>query len=183
MNLTNENVLFMLMGGAFTIIIILMLRLKKKSKNSHKWRKKSAKKTLKKLSMFQNNGQMFMYLRSIDPFVFEEMILYALSLRDDVEIIEATRYTGDGGIDGTFIWKTGNYKKKVLIQAKRYRNHINKKHIDDFCVVLANEGADMGMFVHTGRTGKGSKEILKNCHKMRLYSGEKMLSLLFNSKL
>jgi restriction system protein len=165
--------LFYILFGLFFLSYFLYQKFK--TKKSHKWRRKSAKQTVEKLRKFSNNAHRLSYLRKVDPFVFEEMILYSLSLRKDVKIIKANRYTGDGGIDGRFIFKGHT----VLIQAKRYTNYIQKKHVEEFCEVLRKENA-YGLFVHTGKTGKKTRESF--CDNLKLISGEKMLDLLFKSE-
>lgn len=45
--------------------------------NRHQRRRKKAQKVANKLKTFTENGQILTYLRKIDPFVFEEMLLNA----------------------------------------------------------------------------------------------------------
>jgi restriction system protein len=174
------------------ILISLLFLFKKKGKrvkrsrkirknNSKDWRINSAYKTLEKIKKIDNNAQRFSYLRKVDPFVFEEMILNSLSSIENVTIQRNKRYTGDGGFDGTFYYENNGVVQKILIQAKRYSSHINPQHIKEFCEVVKKENADFGIFVHTGKTGKN---VWKNvCEKVFIYSGEKMLNLLLKNKL
>lgn len=67
------------------------------------------------------------YLRKIDPFVFEELLLEGFEAHG-FRTIRNKRYTGDGGIDGQVI--IGKYR--YLIQAKRYRGHIALQHVQEF---------------------------------------------------
>lgn len=64
------------------------------------------------------------------------------------EIGRNFRYTGDGGIDGRVLIAD----KLYLIQAKRYRSHINLQHIRNFHQAIVREKAPGGFFVHTGKT-------------------------------
>lgn len=176
----NDQTLLILIASL--LIVSLLLTSKKREKYSHRWRKRSARKTLEKLQTFESNAQIFSYLRKIDAFVFEEMILLALDSRDDIKIIKSHRYTGDHGIDGQFIWRDGDISKKVLIQAKRYTGYINKQHAEDFCEVVKTRGADIGLFVHTGKTGRYTKQSFDGCDKVKVVSGQKMLNLLFKSE-
>ena len=87
-------------------------------------------------------------LRVICPFVFEELLLH--SLGDAGFRVERSCYTHDGGIDGTFWDQDGD---KFLLQAKRYSEEIDPDHILDFAgVVLRDEEATGGLFIHTGIT-------------------------------
>lgn len=52
-----------------------------------------------KINTFPHFGQKIAYLRKIDPFVFEELLLEGFERRG-FEVIRNRRYTGDGGIDG-----------------------------------------------------------------------------------
>ena len=47
------------------------------------------------------------------------------------KIIRNKRYTGDGGIDGRAYKNDQHY----LIQAKRYRKHINPAHVTEFAEI------------------------------------------------
>ncbi len=113
----------------------------------------------------------FYYLRNLDAFVFEEMILTAFK-KKGYKIIRNKRYTGDGGIDG----KVYIDKKLHLIQAKRYREHINLAHIKEFNEICANKNA-YGLFIHTGKTGAQSRQEAINTN-LDLISGDKLLNLL-----
>ncbi len=75
---------------------------------------------LKILAELETPQDQFYYLRGLNAFVFEEMILTALK-KHGFKIIRNKRYTGDGGIDGRAYKNDQHY----LIQAKRYRKHIN----------------------------------------------------------
>lgn len=177
-----ENMSIFLLS--FMIVLFgTILLLKKKSKRSHIWRRKSAKKVHEKIKSM-NDPQIFSYLRKIDPFVFEELILYSLSKRKDVKIEKSNRYTGDGGIDGTLFLNINGKKRKIVIQAKRYQSHINKKHVEEFCDLISKDNSIYsGFFVHTGKTGAATKDTLRGCDKMKMYSGKRLLNLLLESKI
>jgi len=147
---------------------------KKKKKSSHQWRLKSAKRTYDLIQTIKENGKVFSYLRKIDPFVFEEVLLIAFNKYKNVQTKRNEKYTGDGGIDGRFYYQGNLY----LIQAKRYKNHINPAHVKEFSDVIEKEGAIGGFFIHTGRTGKSSKNIAFNSKNIKIISGAKLISLL-----
>ena len=115
--------------------------------------------------------RMFHYMRSLDPFVFEEMILDAFKKRG-IRIIRNKGYTGDGGLDGQIILG----KKRVLIQAKRYRNHIKPEHVRDF-IALCRRRRALGLFVHTGKTGPSSRQLFERQSDIDLVSANKLLRL------
>ncbi|HCA3195726.1 TPA: restriction endonuclease, partial [Klebsiella pneumoniae] len=71
--------------------------------------------------------QKLAYLRKINPFVFEEMLLDAFEL-GGYRVERNKRYTGDGGIDGK-VWIDDQL---YLIQAKRYTGHVAIAHIKEF---------------------------------------------------
>jgi len=48
----------------------------------------------------------FAYLRKVEPFIVEELVLSALDQREDIKIQRNKRYTGDNGVDGRFYIKT-----------------------------------------------------------------------------
>src|SRR5438105_3000787 len=82
----------------------------------------------------------FSYLRKIDSFCFEEVVLTALSRRG-LAIERNRRYTGDGGIDGQ-VWINGEL---LLLQVKRYRRHIDCAHVEAFSQ-LCTSAKKKGLF-------------------------------------
>ncbi len=153
------------------ILYIVYLLIPKESKK-HKYYYRQAEKIYKKLSTFSYEGQKINYLKQINPYVFEELILYALKTKGH-KVIRNKSYSNDGGIDGKFYIDN----QLFFIQAKRYQNHINKQHIIEFeKIVIANKVK--GIFCHTGLTGKGSKEFIYKSDYIDLYSGSKLLKLL-----
>jgi len=157
-----------------------------KNKKSHKWRRKSADRALAKIKNFKFPGQIFLYLRKVDPFVVEEIILNSIEHRQDIKITRNDRYTGDGGIDGRFILTdvidTKEVQKLYLIQVKRYSSYINAKDVNEFHKQVIVEGAYAGLFVHTGKSGKAVYNELTSSGKVKLVSGHKLIDLLIDGK-
>ncbi|WP_083868277.1 restriction endonuclease [Dyella ginsengisoli] len=113
------------------------------------------------------------YLRRIDPLAFEELILTAVE-DDNVRIQRNLRYTGDGGIDGELTHRG----QRVLIQAKRYSAHIQRAHVAAFASLCATHGA-LGLFVHTGRTGEGSRGAIADAGgRVLIVSGHRLIEFL-----
>ncbi|WP_407263626.1 restriction endonuclease [Klebsiella pneumoniae] len=112
------------------------------------------------------------YLRKIDPFVFEELLLEGFEAHG-FRTIRNKRYTGDGGIDGRVI--IGKYR--YLIQAKRYRGHIALQHVQEFEKLLKRHNC-RGSFCHTGKTGAGSKSVSIASERMEIISGQRLIDLL-----
>jgi restriction system protein len=156
------------------VILIVALWACVRSKVPHQWRIRKAYKVLARLREMEQKGRgyQFGFLRSayVDPYTFEETILTSF-LKRKVRIQRNRRYSGDGGIDGR-IWVGGQL---VLIQAKRYSNHINPKHVVEFDS-LCNRHKAFGVFIHTGRTGEGSKEALTA--RLDIVSGDRLINLL-----
>jgi restriction system protein len=122
-------------------------------KKSHKTRIIKAMRLfhlLKKPEFKTQPGRLFAYIKTIDPFVFEELLLIAFQSRG-LKVIRNKRYTGDGGIDGIVLLPS---KIRMAIQAKRYQNHINAQHLKDFAAVLTNHGCSGGYFIHCGKSGQ-----------------------------
>lgn len=91
-------------------------------------------------------------LRTVDPYVFEELVLYSFS-RIGYQIRRNKRYSGDGGVDG----RMERNGRRFYLQMKRYSGHIQMAHVQDFST-LCRRYRRHGVFVHTGRTGAGSRE-------------------------
>lgn len=96
----------------------------------------------------------FGYLRKLHSAVFEEAILTSLETAGYF-VLRNKAYTNDGGLDGQFWHPDIGW---VAIQAKRYSAHITASHVRDFGDLLADKKFKAGIFVHSGRTGEGSRE-------------------------
>lgn len=93
------------------------------------------------------------YLRKVDPFVFEEILLCALD-EAGYRIRRNRKYSGDGGVDGRMSDAEGN---KILLQAKRYSGYVKASDVEAFAALVERyDDVDYGIFVHTGRTGPRS---------------------------
>ena len=156
------------------LVIYYLLSRKKFNRHKHNWKK--AIQIIEKLKSFEGEnteGRKLGYLRKIDPFVFEEVLLYSMKMKG-LKVIRNKRYTGDGGIDGKMIDKN---KVRYLIQAKRYKSHITLSHVKEFIqLVNKDRWANKGLFIHTGKTGKGVYEELKN-QPIQIVSGQKLIDL------
>lgn len=120
-----------------------------------------------------NEAQLLSYLRKIDPFVFEELLLTAFK-EQGCKIKRNKKYTGDGGLDGQ-VWIN---KKHYLIQAKRYKAYINKQHMKEFILLNEKEKTE-GLFIHTGKTGKETR-LLARENNIKIISGSSLYSLIMN---
>lgn len=165
------------------LTVVFIIYKKTRLKYSHKWRRKSSKKVLNKIQNMEN-AQVFGYLRKVDPFVVEELILDCLEQREDVKVIRNKRYTGDLGIDGAFVHtehiNDKQIKRKYVIQVKRYKSYINPKHLEEFKQHIKREKAHKGLFIHTGKTSKNSFNIEKSEDALTIISGNKLIELLRN---
>ena len=116
------------------------------------------------------------YLRKIDPLAFEELILTAIE-HDNIRVVRNLRYSGDGGVDGELAYGG----QRVLIQAKRYSSHIQRAHVAAFASVCAAHSA-LGLFVHTGRTGEGSRGAATEAGgRVVIVSGHRLIEFLTQS--
>jgi len=127
-------------------------------------------KTIQKISSDENGyAKAIGYLRKIDPFLFEELIMTALQ-NQGYRIKRNMKYTGDGGFDGN-VRIDGRWN---AIQCKRYKDSINPAHVKEF-----SELTEYGLFVHTGRTGDKSREHARDT-KIRFISGSLLIDLIIN---
>lgn len=98
---------------------------------------------------------MLAYLRKVDPYVVEEVVLSLLE-RHGIFVLRNRSYSGDGGLDGRFWWPGQGWH---AVQCKRYSSAINPAHAREF-QTLVKSNFRGGIFVHTGRTGEMSQEAL-----------------------
>lgn len=159
---------------AMLLVVIVLTSLLPKP--NHLWRRHAAKRVITKLQQIEGFGPRLAYLRKIDPFVFEELVLEGFERRG-CKVRRNKRYTGDGGLDGRF-WINGQL---YLVQAKRYSGHVSAGHMRDFCR-LVDEHQCKGVFVHTGRTGKMTREVAHGHPGVSVISGERLLQLVAPSK-
>lgn len=138
----------------------------------HRRYQRQACSVLDRLPLLVGDGQRLNYLRKVNPYVFEELLLTAFERRG-YRIKRNWRYSGDGGLDGQ-VWIEG---QRYLIQAKRYARAITPDHVAEFGALVRSEGC-RGLFVHTGRTGPKSRAILVRIPEVELFSGQRLLDLL-----
>lgn len=142
------------------------------SQRRHRRYQKQATRALLRLPQLRDEAARTVWLRKMNPYVFEEMLLTALS-RQGLRIQRNARYSGDGGADGK-VWING---RCWLIQAKRYSATISAAHVSAFGLLTEREGCP-GLFVHTGRTGEVSREAFRRYDDIILISGQRLLWLL-----
>ncbi|WGV29090.1 restriction endonuclease [Halotia branconii] len=177
------QIIFIAIALLLAIAIWLLLTPKRKRYIPKRlWRKQknitTADTVLAKLhQIIQENREplpfVLAYLRKIEPFVFEELLLTCFE-RQGYTIRRNKRYTGDGGVDGC-VWLHG---EMYLVQAKRYKDSINPVHVEEFGRVIQSRGAVGGYFVHTGRTGDKSRELLRLYPAVQVMSGQKLVDFI-----
>lgn len=121
-------------------------------------------------SSHKNSDRVINYLKKIDPYIFEELILSVLE-RKKIKIQRNTSYSGDGGIDGIFQCKKG----RVLIQCKRYSNYINYQDVKELAENVKKGGFYAGLFVHTGSTGRAST-LVSHYYKNVIFLQDELLA-------
>lgn len=165
-----------LLGGLVVVRIVWGLRgvFRAGGSPSHRWRIRRAERVqamLRDIGVRRGPGAQFAYLRRVDPWVVEELVLTALA-RQGHRIERNERYTGDGGIDGR-CWLDGQLN---LIQVKRYGGYIAAEDVMGFAAVCRQHQAE-GLFIHTGRTGTLASAAAGQ-PGVRIVSGRKLLELL-----
>lgn len=142
------------------------------SRRRHRRYQATAARVLERLPQLAGDAQRLTYLRKINPYVFEELLLLACECQGH-PVKRNASYSGDGGLDGQVIIDG----KKYFIQAKRYGRTITPSHIQDFGALLLKSRCE-GFFIHTGRTGHLSRALLQNHPHVHLVSGQRLLDLL-----
>lgn len=160
--------------GLFCVVagVALWRALKTGHRGAHRRNVRTAGRVLQKLRGFDHDGAVISYLRKIDPFVFEELLLSAFANRG-ISVTRNRRYTGDGGIDGRIVVDG----RVLFIQAKRYAGAVSTLHIRDFSAICSQSGVS-GLFIHTGRTPKQARGLPRN---VKIVSGSKLADLIKSS--
>lgn len=170
--MTEESKLLIILAGIILAGIMWIF----KRPGRHKRNILKARKIQQKLNSFQGefrDAKIFAYLRKIDPFIFEELLLNCFEQRG-YKIKRNKRYTGDGGIDGKVFDAQG---KLMLIQAKRYAGNIKKQDVLDLSEAVKRKNAKMGIFIHTGKTSKPILEMVNDL-PVTIISGSRLIKLL-----
>ena len=144
-------------------------RRRRKASVKTQWRRKASQRWL---TSFRRNEadyskqQRFAYLRKVDAFLWEEILMKCFEERG-YPIIR-TKMTRDGGSDG-FVKIEGSIS---VIQAKRYSNHVRQSHVDDLRhLVERDHRISSGILIHTGKTSKQLKQYIRKIPEIELISG------------
>ncbi len=140
---------------------------------THVWRRESAAKAFSKIRRGEIPSESVLgYLRKVDPLEFEEIILLSLRVAG-YQTGARGAYSGDGGIDG--IASRGGVK--YIVQCKRYSGHISAKDVRRLESECSRRGCG-GLFIHTGRTGKESREVVgTDFSRVKIISGDALVRL------
>lgn len=163
--------LAVVLTGLF-VAVMLVLTCRTRMTASHRRYRATAERVLQRLPQLAGDAQRLAYLRKINPYVFEELLLLAFELQGH-PVQRNASYSGDGGLDGQ-VFIDGH---RWLIQAKRYGITITPAHIRNFAPLLLRERCG-GFFIHTGRTGNFSRLLLHAYPQVQQVSGQRLLNLL-----
>lgn len=167
-----------LYGALIELMLVLYLLMTGKRSRSYRRQRRhqryqdTAGRVLARMKTLDGDGQRLVYLRKINPYVLEELLLTAFE-RQGHKVVRNPSYSGDGGIDGQVVIDG----RLWLIQAKRYRNSISPQHVAAF-IHLLESCNQPGFFIHTGRTGPKSRELSRGCPLIHIISGQRLLDLL-----
>lgn len=155
------------------LALCLLVFLLSSKKDKHTMFQAKAEAILKEIqSKERPDGQVIEYLRTINPYVFEELVLSAFK-RKGYKIRRNRRYSGDGGIDGRMSHNGVSY----IIQCKRYKGHIHQPDVETFAKICCKKKAK-GFFVHTGKTGEASRQTARRSDEIEIISGNRLVHLL-----
>ncbi|EJB9142741.1 restriction endonuclease [Salmonella enterica] len=141
-------------------------------KKRHHRKQEQARRVINRLANIPAFPQKIAYLRKVDPFTFEEIVLEGFE-RKGFTVIRNKRYTGDGGIDGKVIIDS----QTCFLQAKRYTGFISPSHVNAFSQLCEAHNTG-GFFCHTGKTSKPLMEKIKTSDRIIIVSGERLINLI-----
>ncbi len=117
-------------------------------------------------------------LHSMDPFRFERFtaaLLTAMGYR-----AEATRATGDGGVDViAYRDPLGLEPPIVKVQCKRTVNTIGAPDVQKLAGTLAHGGSEVGLFVTLGSFSNDALHLERSRQELRLINGTQLVDLVF----
>ncbi len=165
----------MITALASVILVILLIAWQRSQVPwGHRWRRRQARAMAEQLHGIDRDqppALIFARLRAMDSLAFEELLLESFE-RQGRTVLRSRRYTGDGGVDGQVIIDG----ERWLIQAKRYTGMIKPGHVAAFAQVCRARRQN-GLFIHTGRTGPGSRRI-SDATGVVILSGRDLIALL-----
>ena len=172
---TNDKIAAMVVAVASLGLLLFRLRpWPHKSIRRHSFQIQRSYSVLDRLSDLVEKGDYraaFGLLRKTDAYVFEECVLSAFE-RSGAIVYRSIRYSGDGGVDG----KVRYGKQVYLIQSKRYTHHIRKSDVQRHAR-LCDKHRCKGLFVHTGKTGKGTRHVAAE-GPVKIVSGKVLVDVL-----
>jgi len=141
----------------------------------HRWRRRQARTMWEQFhgcDRYQPAARVFARVRAMDPLAFEELLLTCFEARGH-KVVRNRRYTGDGGVDGRVVL----HGMVWLLQTKRYDSAVRPEHVHSFALLCARQ-RQLGLFVHTGRTGGMSRDALAGQSRVEILSGDRLVALL-----
>lgn len=174
--ITHQSKILLLLGGLIFVAACFVFYSKRTTSRHKRYISASHKRldTLYIIGQEKGLPSQLNYLRKLNAYVFEEMILTAIE-RKSHKVKRNKRYSGDGGIDGEFMLNG----QPVLIQAKRYKDGIVTQHVREFKSLCLARGAK-GIFVHTGKTPAAAFQLASD-GMIEIISGQKLMELLLPS--
>jgi restriction system protein len=163
----------LLAAGLVVLLVVVawLFRRETATARRHRRYRATAARVHQRLRELKGDGQRMSYLRKINPYVFEELLL--AFERQGLKVERNASYSGDGGLDGK-VFINGEC---WLIQARRYSRAISPGHVREFDALLSRAG-QRGFFIHTGRTGQMSRAVCRTSSRLKIISGQNLLRLL-----
>lgn len=126
-------------------------------------------------------------VKQVSPQAFEQLVVDLMIAMGyggaRKEAGQATKLTGDGGIDG-IINEDKLGLDSIYLQAKRWENTVHKPEIDKFIGALTIKGASKGVFITTSCFSKGAIEAVNGLNiSVVLVDGKKLAELMVEHNL
>ena len=121
-------------------------------------------------------------VKQVTPQAFEQLVVDLMIAMGyggaRKEMGQATKLTGDDGIDGVI-----NEDKlgldSIYLQAKRWENTVHRPEIDKFIGSLTRQGATKGVFITTSNFSQGAKDSVRGLNlSVVLVDGQQLAELM-----
>lgn len=126
----------------------------------------------------QTRKSLLAKLHSMEPIDFEDLVSRLLTAMG-FEMVEVTRYSGDGGIDVRGVLVIGDVIRiKMAVQAKRWKSHIQAPAVQQMRGSLGAH--EQGLIITTSDFSKGAKNEAVQADKtpIALMNGQQLVTLL-----
>ena len=119
------------------------------------------------------------WLHVMDPYAFEHLVRDLLEAMD-YDDVTVTKQSGDKGVDVAATAQFGITSVREVVQVKRYKSNVQRKHVDELRGALYHHNAIQGTLLTTSGFSSGAKDaaLVQGAPPISLIDGDRLVDLL-----